>query len=374
MSKFIKYILFCFFIAFCCVLDIKAISVNPDKVSANVGSTFDIVVSNRNSNSGYNRGYNLNYSRDDFQLQNGCGSGGIIRSGTDSCKLTFSVKSDLKLKEDKKLTITIDDAGNNANESTSIEVTINKNINDSSSTTEKSSSKTTTTTTTVAKSDNAFLKAISVLDDNGAELLISPSFKKDVYEYSLEVEGTVKTVTINPQLEDAKSNVVLSSNAMEELKAGENNKITITVTAESGVQKAYVLNIKREALNTDATLSKLSIVEVPRFKFDPDEYEYDIELDEEIEKLNIKYTLSDEESSIEITGNEDLKDGSVIKILVTAPDGTKKEYRLNIVINEVTTTIRQISTTSDKNPIVILILSMVGFALLGAIIYVIKKK
>ena len=375
MSKFIKYILFCLSIMFLNIINIKAIELRPTKTSVNVGESFEIVVSNRNSNSGYS----LSYERGYFQVTNGCGSGGTIRSGSDSCKLTFNVKSDLQLTNNVETKISVDDIGNNASESASVNITINKSINDSSTSPSSSNSTTTTTkktttTTTQTKSDNAFLKSISVLDDNGAEILMTPEFKKDVYVYSLEVDGNVKTVTVNSQAEDEKANILLSNNATQELKAGENNKITITVTAESGAQKAYTLNIKKEALNADATLKELTIDEVPNFKFSAEKYEYNVRIEREIEKLTIRHVLSDDNAKIEITGNENLENGSIIKILVTAPDGTKKEYKLNIVINEVTTTQRIVSESSDKNPIVILVLSMIAFTLLGSIIYVAKKR
>ena len=57
---------------------------------------------------------------------------------------------------------------------------------------------------------------------------------------------------------------VISNNANEELKAGEDNKITITVTAEDGSKKAYNINIKREALTSDATLKSLEIEEAEK--------------------------------------------------------------------------------------------------------------
>ena len=378
MSKFIKYILFCFLIMFVSTANLKAIELSANKSTVNVGETFEITVKNPGSNSGYNLSYESTYYSDVVNSCRGRGDRKDADQDKMPCVIKYTVKSGMQLTSSVKTQISISDVGNSAGESDTIEITINKSVNSTTGSSSDSSSTTTTkkttTTTKNEKSDNAFLKSISVLDNLGAEILMTPEFKKDVYEYTLEVSGDVDKVTVNSQAEDSKANIILSSNATEELKAGENNKITITVTAESGAQKAYVLNIKKEALNTDATLSKLTIDESPSFKFSEEKYEYNINIDKAVEKLTIRYILSDEKATIDIIGNENLEDGSIVKLLVTAPDGTKKEYKLNIVKQEITTTKKIDQTSSDKNPIVILILSMIAFTLLGSIIYVTKKK
>lgn len=223
-----------------------------------------------------------------------------------------------------------------------------------------------------AKSNNANLKSLSVVGDDNNEVLITPSFDPNVYEYSADVLGTVKTVQINATLEDAKANVIISNNANEELKAGENNKITITVTAEDGTKKAYTLNVKREALTSDATLKELTIDEVSDFKFKENKYKYTIKVDKKVKTLTLYYVLSDENSTVEVEGNEKLKDGSKVRIIVTAEDGTKKEYVLTVSKND-----KKSSNTSkinaEKNPLIIMGLTMIAFGLVGGIIYTIRK-
>lgn len=223
-----------------------------------------------------------------------------------------------------------------------------------------------------AKSNNANLKSLSVVGDDNNEVLITPSFDPNVYEYSADVLGTIKTVQINATLEDAKANVIISNNANEELKAGENNKITITVTAEDGTKKAYTLNVKREALTSDATLKELTIDEVSDFKFKENKYKYTIKVDKKVKTLTLYYVLSDENSTVEVEGNEKLKDGSKVRIIVTAEDGTKKEYVLTVSKND-----KKSNNTSkinaEKNPLIIMGLTMIAFGLVGGIIYTIRK-
>lgn len=230
----------------------------------------------------------------------------------------------------------------------------------------------TTKTQEAPKSNNANIKSITIKGNDDSEVVLSPVFNPGVYDYEATVASNVKTVSITPILEDAKSNAVISNNANEELKAGEDNKITITVTAEDGSKKAYNINIKREALTSDATLKGLEIEEAEKFKFDKDKFTYNVKIGKNIKSLTITYELSDENSTVDIEGNSKLKNGSIVKVIVTAQDGTKKVYTLNI-IKETDKKKKVTTVTAEKNPLIILGLSMVAFALVGGIIYVAKK-
>ncbi len=230
----------------------------------------------------------------------------------------------------------------------------------------------TTKTQEAPKSNNANIKSLTIKGNDDSDVVLSPVFNPGVYDYEATVASNVKTVSITPILEDAKANAVISNNANEELKAGEDNKITITVTAEDGSKKAYNINIKREALTSDATLKNLEIEEIEKFKFDKDKFTYNVKIGKNIKNLTIKYELSDENSTVDIEGNSKLKNGSVVKVIVTAQDGTKKVYTLNIQ-KEINSKKKVANVAAEKNPLIILGLSMTAFALVGGIIYVIKK-
>lgn len=230
----------------------------------------------------------------------------------------------------------------------------------------------TTKTQEAPKSNNANIKSLTIKANDDSDVVLSPAFNPGVYDYEATVASSIKTVSITPILEDAKSNAVISNNANEELKAGEDNKITITVTAEDGSKKAYNINIKREALTSDATLKNLEIEEVSKFKFDKDKFTYNVRIGKNVESLTIIYELSDENSTVDIEGNSKLKNGSIVKVIVTAQDGTKKVYTLNIQ-KETNKNKTVKNVTAEKNPLIILGLSMVAFALVGGIIYVAKK-
>ena len=268
-----------------------------------------------------------------------------------------------------KPTTTTKKKSNNANLK-SLEIKVAEKINTEEKkeeiTTTTNNASTTKPVTTTTKKQEASTQIVELVN-------YSPNFKSDVYKYDAIVASNVKKVTINATMEDEKANMVISDNASKELKAGENNEITITVTAEDGSKKAYVINIKREALKSDATLKGIMIEEAPEFKFEQNKFSYRVKIKSNVEKLTISYELSDVNSKAVVMGNEDIEDGSKVKILVTAEDGTKKEYILNIEKEVVTTTKVTQNVEPEKNPLIIMGLSVIAFALIGAIIYVAKK-
>ena len=82
---------------------------------------------------------------------------------------------------------------------------------------------------TYSKNNN--LKSITI---DGYE--ISPAFKKDVLEYSVELPSNVEKIKVNASLEDTKAR--LSGTGEIDVSEGE-NRIELVVTAENGSTKTY---------------------------------------------------------------------------------------------------------------------------------------
>lgn len=292
----------------------------------------------------------------------------------------FATYTTKEIKADYTVTFSVKDLNNNSVQTAQVKVksknptTTTTTTTKSATTTSSTTKSTTTTTTSIVKSNNANLKSLSVLNNNNKEVVYSPEFSPSVYEYSATVDSDISSVSVIATMEDSKANVII--NNPDSLVAGENNKVTITVTAEDGTKKAYVLNVKRKALDGNAFLSSLSIAEYPDLKFKSDKFVYTLQLEEDINNLTIQYSASSDSSVVTISDNENLKDGSKVKILVKAEDGSKREYTLNINKGKekVEKQEEKIEYSTERNPIIIMVLSIIGFSLIGAIIHVIRKK
>ncbi|MDF2536990.1 MAG: hypothetical protein K0S76_11 [Herbinix sp.] len=94
-------------------------------------------------------------------------------------------------------------------------------------------------------SENAFLKSLKI---NPSELI--PDFDKKVFEYNVAVGSETQRLIIDAITEDKDATVSISGNDF--LKEGE-NKIIITVFAESGAVIEYTINAFREFAPEDET-------------------------------------------------------------------------------------------------------------------------
>jgi len=171
-------------------------------------------------------------------------------------------------------------------------------------------------------SDDNYLENIQI--DNS-----TLDFSSEQEEYKITVPYDTDSININTIPSSNKSKVEISGN--ENLQVGENT-VTIKVTSENGEVREYRIIVNKKA--KDETLSnnnylKSLTIENYTINFNKDELKYSIKLKNE-EKLNITALPEDENANVTITGNKDLKNNSVIKITVTAEDGTKKEYKINI--------------------------------------------
>ena len=216
--------------------------------------------------------------------------------------------------------------------------------------------KTTTkkTTTTKKKSDNNSLKSISI---NNIEL---KDFNKDILLYSLTVENEVDKVDVKAVKEDNFANV--SYNMPNYLEVGE-NEVSIKVTAEDDSIRIYKIIVTRKReISSNADLKLLNIKGY-NLKFDGASKTYHLKINYEDKKLDIECLTEDENATYEITGNDNLKNGSVIKINVTAENNEINTYR--IIISK--------DKKEEKQSIIPVIIFSIVIVIILIIVFVVLK-
>ena len=120
-------------------------------------------------------------------------------------------------------------------------------------------------------------------------------------------------------------------------------------------------NIKVIRLETDdASLANLKSLEIEKYSIDfkEDTYEYDLKIGDD-NYLVITALPKVETSTVDVMGNLDLIDGSIIKIKVNYDDELYNVYKINIIKDE------NIQKESNVNKIVVII---VIFLIVAAII------
>ena len=189
---------------------------------------------------------------------------------------------------------------------------------------------------TSKKDSDATLKKLSV-----SGYTLSPTFKSNINTYSMKVKNNVTSLDVTAIPNSSKAKVSISGNTG--WKEG-NNVVTIKVTAEDGTVNTYTVNVNREAKNNDSEkkeeksndsyLKSLIINSSHDIdnKFDKNVSSYNVTVPYEVEKLDLSYVANNSKAKVTITGNENFKVGEVniVQIEVTAEDGTKRYYTLNV--------------------------------------------
>lgn len=192
------------------------------------------------------------------------------------------------------------------------------------------------------KSKNSALKELTLLQGT-----LSPEFNKDVKEYTVQVGTDVTELQLDAIPEDEKAKVTVEGNT--DLKDGE-NKVTITVTAEDGSKTTYTLTVnKTDKEAVGLVLSKLEIAgETLSPTFTPEVYSYSLNVPTGTTTLDVTAETDEEDATIEITGNTDLKDGeNLITIMVKKGDGDEQQvatYQITVNVGE-----QEVATTTEKS-------------------------
>lgn len=172
------------------------------------------------------------------------------------------------------------------------------------------------------KSSNNYLSYLKIKESNIA-------FNKELLEYQVSVPYDTAKINVEYKTEHSKSKTNISGN--RDLKVGK-NIVIITVTAEDGSTREYkILVTKKEEEQTLSSNSRLKNLSIKNHSivFNGEKYVYNIKIENE-KSLDIIYTKDDPKSNVTITGNENLKDGSVVIITVLAEDGSSTVYKVNI--------------------------------------------
>lgn len=206
----------------------------------------------------------------------------------------------------------------------------------------------------VQKDSDISLKSLSVSSG-------TLNFKADQFLYDIQVGYDVDNIEVVAVPNSEKAKVEIQKE--EKLIVGENT-INVVVTAEDGTVGTYVIIVNRaEKLSDDASIKSL-VVKGYELDFKSDVYQYELEIEKE-EKLDIEVELNDEKAKYQIKGNNNLKDKSVIEIVVTAEDGSEQSYQINIV--------KLGENTSSSILNYIKIVPLISFIILISIILIVKK-
>lgn len=133
------------------------------------------------------------------------------------------------------------------------------------------------------------------------------------------------------------SSIIGSLSEGEEVKrdaTGDNGWSRITYNGGIGYVKTSLLTTTKpeEEKSADKALKSLKVKpEGLDPEFNPDTTIYSLTVGADVDKLEIEAEAASDKAKVEITGNDELKDGeNTVKITVTAEDGTARTYTINV--------------------------------------------
>ena len=180
------------------------------------------------------------------------------------------------------------------------------------------------------KSSNANLSNLGIRPNDFT------GFKPGTTTYQVEVPENVTEVEVYATAQHAKASI--SGTGKKSLNVGA-NAFNVVVTAEDGTKKTYTINVTRqgevEEENPEDTTSEeeeteqakgLAELKIDNLSLSPafetGVYEYQVKYIGQDTELNITTKATQEDYIVEVTGNEDLKEGeNIITILVSDKDG-----------------------------------------------------
>ena len=170
---------------------------------------------------------------------------------------------------------------------------------------------------------NALLASLSLSSGN-------IKFSPDIYSYETKVLYDVTDLSVLATPEKKTSTVKVEGD--KNLKVGE-NLLTITVKSEKGNEQKYNIKVTRlaegEQIGDNANIKNISI-EGYNLGFDYSKQDYKLLIKKE-DQLNITIDMDDPNATYQITGNENLKDGSIITIITQSVDGSAtQKYSIEI--------------------------------------------
>lgn len=306
--------------------DSKSTVTGTGKKSLNYGANkVSIVVTAEN---GDKKTYVLNITREDNRSTNNYLKSITLSSGTiNFSKTTMSYNITVANTVDKiKVTATLDDSKAKIIEgSSSRDVSLSSGNNTIVFKVQSEKGDVRTYTLNINRDDgrnsDSTLKELKIEN-------VKFDFEPTTLEYNINVEYDVEKVSIKATANSDKAKVTIDKNL--DLKVGE-NVINVVVEAENGAKSTYVLNITRKKegyeLSDNNYIKKLTIKNYD-LDFDSKTKKYTINTKEDT--LDIDVVLEDKKATYEIIGNENLENGSIITIKVTAENGSVTKYTLEI--------------------------------------------
>ncbi|MBR2603653.1 MAG: cadherin-like beta sandwich domain-containing protein, partial [Bacilli bacterium] len=165
----------------------------------------------------------------------------------------------------------------------------------------------------------------------------SPKFNPSTLNYSMTVSNGIKGLYVQAVPNDPKATVDIEGDSKWDVGK---NTVKITVTAEDGSKTVYKVVVNRESEKKKSSDKNVDFKIYSPHTIDPnfsnDKNDYNVTVPYDVKKLDLSVIPYDSNTKVEITGNEKFstEGDNIVKIKVTAEDGSTKTITLKVKRSE----------------------------------------
>lgn len=212
------------------------------------------------------------------------------------------------------------------------------------------------TTESIQNQDKTLLLK-SLIVNNGDER-INLGFSIRNFKYEITIPTNVESLEVLATAQNDDTKIEISGN---ENLTNDNNQIKVILSDDDGNTNEYVINVKKSDVAPKPLLSGL-VIGGENIQFEPEKFVYNITIENGISSLLITPSVEKDEYEWSISGNENLKDGSKVSIIVKSN-----------LSNETSTYIINISQETSNMLIYVGIGGIVLIILIILLIMVVRK-
>lgn len=178
------------------------------------------------------------------------------------------------------------------------------------------------------KTNNTYLNSMS-LDYEG----ITPNFDKNVFEYYINVPDNLNSLKVSAIPENNKAQVNIKGNAS--LTTGLNTIVIEVISEDRSKKQEYKVFVTKTS-NLDSSNTNIETLSIKEGVLYPNFVNqithYNMEIENNIQKINILAITENPKASVKIKGNKELIEGNnQIEITVLAENGiTQKTYIIDV--------------------------------------------
>ena len=180
---------------------------------------------------------------------------------------------------------------------------------------------------------------------------LAPDFEPNTLPYTVTVASNVDSINVTPTVQDSNATMTVNAQAATSGQAsaitlsgpGQSTTITITVTAQNGTPKTYLLNVSRGVSNNN-NLQSIGISPgtlAPSFRAGTTDYTVNVA--STVTNVRVTPRLQDTTATMTVNGQAttsgqartiSLREAglnTLVPIVVTAQDGTQKTYLVEVI-------------------------------------------